>query len=81
MSDLQKYLKSLRKRKHFPDEMYYNIVQNGQETKKTATADSEKCNLFNDFFSDVFTKDSKISEPSVYPKPRLNYLRISEEEI
>ncbi|XP_075248360.1 uncharacterized protein LOC142341320 [Convolutriloba macropyga] len=81
MSDLQKYLKSLRKSKHFPDEMYYNVVQNGQETKKTATTDSEKCNLFNDFFSDVFTKDGKINEPSVYPKQRLNYLRISEEEI
>ena len=78
MSDLQKYLKSVRKSKHFPDEMYYNVVQNGQETKKTATTDSEKCNL-NDF--DVFTKDGKINEPSVYPKQRLNYLRISEEEI
>ena len=61
--------------------MYYNVVQNGQETKKTATTDSEKCNLFNDFFSDVFNKDGKINEPSVYPKQRLNYLRISEEEI
>ena len=75
MSDLQKYLKSLRKSKHFPDEMYYNVAQNGQETKKTTTTDSEKCNLFNDFF-DVFTKDGKINEPSVYPKQRLNYLRI-----
>ena len=67
ISDLEKYLKSLRKSKHFPDEMYYNVVQNGQETKKTAVTDSEKCNLFNDFFSDVFTKDGNI-----------NYLRKSE---
>ena len=81
MSDLQKYLKFLRKSKHFPDELYYNVVQNGQETMKKATTDSEKFNLFNDFFSDVFTKDVKINEPSVYPKQKLNYLRISEEEI
>ena len=80
MFDLQKYLKSLRKSKHFPDKMYYNVVQNGQETKKTSTTDSEKCHLLNDF-SDVFTKDGKINEPSVYPKQRLNCLRLSEEEI
>ena len=55
-------------------------MQNGEETKKTATTDSEKCNFFNDF-SDVFTKDGKINEPSVYPKQRLYYLRMSEEEI
>ena len=61
--------------------MYYNVEQIGQETKKTATTDSEKCNLFNYFFSDVFTKDGKINEPSVYPKQKLNYLRISEVEI
>ena len=29
----------------------------------------------------VVTKDGKINEPSVYPKLKLNYLRISEEEI
>ena len=81
MSDLKKYLKSLRKSKHFPDEMFYNFVQNGQETKKTAKTDIEKCDLFNDFFSHVFTKDGNINEPSVYPKQKLNYLRISEEEI
>ena len=81
MSDLQRCLKSLRKSKHFPDEMYYNVVQNGEETKKTATTVSEKCNLFNDFFSDVFTKDGKINVPSVYAKQKLTYLRISEEEI
>ena len=34
ISDLQKYLKSLRKSKHFSDEMYYNVVQDGQETEK-----------------------------------------------
>ena len=56
-------------------------MQNGQETKKTATTDIEKCNFFNDFFSDVFTKDGMINEPSVYQKQRLNYLRMSEEEI
>ena len=49
--------------------------------QKTARIDSEKCNVFNDFFSDIFTKDCKINEPSVYPKERLDYLRISEEEI
>ena len=81
MSDLQKYLKSLRKSKHLPDEMYSNVVQNGQETKKTATSDGEKCNLFNNFFSDVFTKYGTIKEPLVYSKQRLNYLRSSEEEI
>ena len=56
-------------------------MQNGQETQKTATTDSEKFNLFNNFFFDVFTKDGKINEPSVYPKQKLNYLRISKEEI
>ena len=60
--------------------MYYNVRQNGQETKKTATTDSEKCNLFNDF-SDVFTKDGKINKPPVCTKQKLNYLRISEEKI
>ena len=77
MSDLHKYLIFLRKSKHFLGEKSYNFVQNGQETKKTATTDSEKCN----FFCDVFTKDGKINEPSVYPKQRLNYLRISKEKI
>ena len=69
----------LSKSNHVPDEMYYIVVQNGQETKKTAPTNSENCNLFNNFFSDVFTKDGKINERSVYPKQRLNYLRISEE--
>ena len=81
MSDMQKYLKSLHKTKQFPDEMYYATTADGQPQKKLAKTDKEKCNLFNDFFSDVFVDKGQIQQEQTFPKSKLNYFTISEREI
>ena len=81
MSDMQKYLKSLHKTKQFPDEMYYATTADGQPQKKLAKTDKEKCNLFNDFFSDVFIDKGQIQQEQTFPKSKLNYFTISEREI
>ena len=81
MPDLQKYLKFLHKTKQFPDGMYYTITANGQSQKKIAHTNTEKWNLFNAFFSDVFIDKGQIQQEQAYPKSKLNYFTISENEI
>ena len=57
---MQKYLKSLNKKKQFPDEMNYATTADGQPQKKVAKTETEKCKMFNDFFSDVFVDKGRI---------------------
>ena len=64
----------------FPDEMYYTITANGQSQKIIAHTDTKKCNLFYDFFSDVFIDKEQIQQEQTYPKSKLFYFTISEIE-
>ena len=81
ISDLQKYLKSLQKTNQFPDEMYYTITANGQSQKTIAHTDTEKRNLFNDFFSDVFIGQGQMQQEKTHPKSKLTFFTIAENEI
>ena len=60
--------------------MYYRTAANGQFHNATANADTEKCNLFNDFF-DVFIDKGQIQQEQTYSKSELNYFAIFEKEI
>ena len=55
---LQKYLKSLHKIKQFTDEMYF---KQGENKSTIARDNSQKCELFKQFFSSVFTPSKNIN--------------------
>ena len=74
---LQKYLKSLHKIKQFPDEMYFKQ----SEDKSTIARDnSQKCEMFNQFFSSVFTPSENINITDC-KKSVLNTVLVTEEVI
>ena len=65
----------------FPDKNYYTITAKGQSQKTLAHTDTEKCNFFNEFFSDVFINKGQLQQEQTHPKSKLNYFTISENEI
>ena len=53
----------------------------GKSQKTLAHTDTEKWNLFNGFFSDVFIDRGQIQQEQTYPKSKLNYSTFSGNEI
>ena len=77
MSFLQKYLKSLHKIKQFSDDMYF---KQGEVKSTIARDNSQKCELFNQFISSVFTPSEKINLKDC-KKSALNTVLVTEEVI
>ena len=72
-SELQRYLRSIRKGSRFPDRMTYK--------EHKAHNDKEKSLLFNEFFTNVFTKTDQIPETFSTPNGEHNKINISEKQI
>ena len=73
-SELQKYLKTLTKAKHIPQEVFLD--------DKIARTDAEKAELFNQYFQSVFSEQTYTAEKRVaHPTPVIDSIHFSEVEI
>ena len=76
MSDLKRCLKSLHTNRHLPREMF--LVEGTNCTK--AFDDKDKSELFNEFYTSVFSTCGKLSsEANDYTFKELDFLRLGEE--
>ena len=73
-SELQKYLKTLTKENHIPQEVFLD--------DKIARTDAEKVELFNQYFQSVFTAQTYTAEKRVaHPTPLIDSIHFNQAEI